>query len=169
MASKSYGYTLVELIIVIAIVSIIITTTLPGLQAMRDSNARTQTVNQMNSLLQHARSSAVFSRKIVTLCPGTAHCSGSTSWQGILLIFIDRNANGQLDADDELLHQAAIADNFSWHWNRSKGHIQFEADGTTRAMNGTFTLCRNGTPERQIVVALAGRARTQPPARGATC
>lgn len=169
MVAKSYGRSLVELICVLAILSTITTIALPNLQDIRDKNTRTQTVNQMISLLYHARSNAVFSRKIVSLCPGVGRCSDTPRWQDTLLIFIDQNANGQLDSDDELLHQTNIADDFSWHWNRTKGHVQFEADGTTRAMNGTFTLCRKGRPEHQLVIALAGRIRSRQPGREASC
>jgi type IV fimbrial biogenesis protein FimT len=169
MVAKCHGRSLVELICVIFIISIITAIALPNLQELRDRNTRAQTTNQMVSLLHHARSNAVFSRKIVSICSGVERCSDNTRWQNALLIFIDRNANGQLDSDDELLLRANITDEFYWHWNRTKGHIQFETDGTTRAMNGTLTLCRKGTPEHQIVVALAGRTRGQHPSHGAKC
>lgn len=171
MVAKSYGYgyTLVELVCVTFIVSIVISSGLPSLQELWDKNTRTQTVNQMVSLLHHARSSAVFSRRTVSLCSGVDKCSGNTQWQNRILIFIDQNTDGQFDSNDELLLQASIANEFSWYWNRSKGHIQFEADGTTKAMNGTLTLCRRGTPEHQIVVALAGRVRSQEPRLEARC
>jgi len=169
MPRKSYGRTLIEVMSALAILSIMLTIALPNLQNLLDSNARAQTVNQMVAVLHHARSSAVFSRRIVTLCPGQERCSGSQQWRGNILLFLDRNANGQMDADDELIHQAVITKEFAWHWNRTKGHIQFEPDGTTRALNGTFTLCKDGIPESQVVVGLSGRTRTQSPKKGASC
>lgn len=169
MARKSYGRTLLELISALTILSILMAAALPTLQSTLQNIERTQTINQMISILHHARSRAVFSRSVVTLCSGATHCSGNQYWQGNLLLFLDHNANGQLDENDELLYQTRVADDFSWHWNRARGHIQFEADGTTRALNGTLTLCRNHTPQRQVVIALAGRVRNQAPGRGAGC
>ena len=169
MVAKSYGRSLIELISISFILSIVAMIALPNLQDLSNKNARTQTVNQMMSLLHHGRSSAVFSRRIVSLCHGAKSCSGSTRWDNSLLIFVDKNANGQRDAEDELLLHADIADQFSWHWNRTKGYVQFEADGTTRAMNGTLTLCRRGIPEHQVVISLAGRIRSQQPGRTARC
>lgn len=169
MARKIYGRTLLELMSVLAILSILLTMALPNMRSLMEGNQRTQTVNQMISLLHHSRSQAVYTRGVVTLCPGSEQCSASRYWQGNLLLFLDRNGNGQLDHEDHLLHQAEIADELSWHWNRNNGYIQFEADGSTRALNGTLTLCRQGVPQHQIVIALAGRVRHQPPSRGAAC
>ena len=46
---------------------------------------------------------------------------------------------------------------------------QFEPDGTTRAQNGTFTLCKDGKPLHQVVVSLSGRVRSQLPTSQASC
>ncbi len=169
MARKIYGRTLLELMSVLAILSILLTVALPNMRSLMQGNERTQAVNQMVSLLHHIRSQAVFARGIVTLCAGTTQCSGSQHWRGDLLLFVDHNGNGQLDGQDRLLHQAKIAANHSWRWNRSNGHIQYEADGSTRALNGTLTLCRAGEPQHQVVIALTGRVRHQIPAQGASC
>lgn len=169
MAPKNYGRTLIELMSALAIVAIIITAALPNLKTLIESNARAQAINQLIATLHHARSDAVFSRSIVTICAGRLECSGSQNWQGDLVMFRDRNANGQLDADDQLIYRTSIDKEFNWHWNRTKGHIQFEPDGTTRALNGTFTLCKDGIPESQVVVGLSGRTRTQSPQKGASC
>ncbi|MBH3340062.1 GspH/FimT family pseudopilin [Pseudomonas mendocina] len=169
MSPNNYGRTLIELISALAILSILITTALPNLQNLLENNARAQAVNQMLAALHHARSDAVFSHSIVTLCAGQSECSGSQQWRGDIMVFRNQDANGQMDAGDELIHQARIAPEFSWKWNRANGHIQFKPDGATRALNGTLTLCKDGVAQHQIVVNLAGRVRTQSPRRGASC
>lgn len=169
MSPKNYGRTLIELIGALAILSIFITTALPNLQSLLENSARSQAINQMIAALHHARSAAVFSHSIVTLCAGQSECSGSQQWRSNIMVFRNQDATGQMDAGDELLYQVRIAPEFSWQWNRANGYIQFEPDGSTRALNGTFTLCKDGVAQSQIVVNLAGRVRTQSPARGASC
>lgn len=169
MTRKIYGRTLLELMYALAIVAILLSVALPNFRDMTDRNARTQSVNQMVSLLHHIRSQAVFARGIVTLCPGTTQCVGSQHWQGDLLLFLDHNGNGLLDGQDRLLHQAKVATNHSWRWNRSNGYIQYEPDGTTRALNGTLTLCRGNEPQHQLVIALSGRVRQQRPVQDVGC
>ncbi|WP_277372792.1 GspH/FimT family pseudopilin [Pseudomonas sp. AA-38] len=161
MAWKSYGRTLIETMSVLALISILLTISLPNLQPLLDGNQRIQTNNQMAAALQHARSSAVFLRQVITLCSGQNDCSGKQRWRDQLLIFIDKNANGRLDDDEEVLHQAIINKDFSWHWNRTAGYVQFEADGSTRSLNGTLTLCKDNAPQSQIVISLSGRIRTE--------
>ncbi len=169
MARKSYGRSLIELMVLLAILSILLTAALPNLHGMRENTRRSQSVNQMIALLHHARSSSVYARAVVTVCQGNTNCSGSQNWNGNILVFLDHNANGQMDANDILLYQSEIADEYRWRWNRSQGHIQFEADGSTRALNGTLTLCKSSTPQRQVVVSLSGRTRTQKASANADC
>jgi type IV fimbrial biogenesis protein FimT len=168
MITNNYGRCFIELVCVILILSLTTTIALPSLQDMLKKSMRTKAINQMTALIHHTRSNAVFSSTTVSLCSGEENCL-SKPWESTMLIFIDRNADGHLDSDDSLLHQAKIIDDFSWRWNRAKGYIQFDADGTTRALNGTLTLCHKGVPEHQIVIALAGRIRGQTPAKTAKC
>ncbi|SFO68414.1 Tfp pilus assembly protein FimT [Ectopseudomonas composti] len=169
MPRKIYGRTLIETMCALAVIALLLMIALPNLQNLIESNQRTQTNNQMVATLLHARSNAVFSRQIITLCGGQHDCSGAREWQSYLVVFIDKNANGKIDPDDEILHQTEITKDFSWHWNRATGYIQFEADGSTRALNGTLTLCKDNVPQSQIVISLAGRSRIEPARRGASC
>lgn len=169
MPGKIYGRTLIEMMCALAVVALLLTTALPNLQSLIESNQRIQTNNQMVATLLHARSRAVFTRQIITLCGGQHDCSGTRQWQGSLLVFIDKNANGKIDPDDEILYQSEIKEDFSWHWNRTNGYIQFEADGSTRALNGTLTLCKDSVPQNHIVISLSGRTRTEPAKADARC
>jgi type IV fimbrial biogenesis protein FimT len=169
MPRKIYGRTLIEMMCAIAAAALLLTTALPNLQSLIESNQRIQTNNQMVATLLHARSNAVFTRQIITLCGGQHDCSGAREWRHYLLVFIDKNANGKIDPDDEILHQAEITKNFSWSWNRASGYIQFEADGSTRALNGTLTLCNDNVPQSQIVISLSGRTRTESPPKNTSC
>lgn len=168
---KMYGQTLVELMIFLAIGGIALTTAIPAFTSTFQRNQQTQTVNQMLAGLHYARSAAVLGSKTTTLCSGAITCNAERTWRRKLLIFDDTNLNGQLDNDENLLHQLSISEGYSWHWSnfRNQPHLQFENDGTTRALNGTFTLCHDNTPSRQIVLNLTGRARTQAAPATAPC
>lgn len=143
----------------------------PAFNVMLEGNQRTQATNQLLSALHFARSTAVYERRVVTLCSGMATCTGKSAWNDALLIFHDRNASGQLDPKESLLRVEPLPEHYTWHWAsfRQDGFVQFEGNGTTRAQNGTFTLCREQVPQRQIVISLSGRVRTQAPGNKAKC
>ncbi|CAD5109030.1 GspH/FimT family pseudopilin [Zestomonas carbonaria] len=166
-----HGHSLVELMFCLLIGGILLSLALPSFTSMLNSNTQTQLVNQLLGQLHYARSTAVQGKASVALCSGHMQCSGSPKWERHLLAFIDRNRNGQIDAGEELLRQQDIPPAYSWHWSnfRRRPHLLYQRDGTTRALNGTFTLCREGQPLQQVVISVSGRARTQSPAAGASC
>jgi type IV fimbrial biogenesis protein FimT len=168
---RMHGQTLVELMICLLIGGIMLTSALPAFTSTLQRNQQTQNVNQLLGALHYARASAVMERTTITLCPGDGTCTSEQVWQGQLLIFDDRNKNGQLDSGEELLQQLSIPEDYSWHWSnfRSRSYLQFEADGTFRALNGTLTLCQQNSPSRQIVINVTGRTRTQSAPSEARC
>jgi len=166
-----HAFSLLELLICLSISSIILSVATPSFQEVIQNNQNTQTVNQLLGTLQFARGSAIFGRSTIGICAGTNVCSDTTTWRNHLLVFTDSNQNGQLDLGEELLRTDNLPDELAWHWSnfRYRNYLQFEQDGTTRALNGTLTLCRGGEPLKQIVINLAGRLRIQAPPANTLC
>lgn len=171
MKKKSYGLSLAELLIVLSVLSIAASLAGPALDRQVENQRRVQTLNQMLGILGYTRSSAVYERSATILCPGSSDCAGITHWSGDLLIFHDHNGNARRDADEPILRHERLPDGYSWRWSSFRGldHIVFQPDGTARAANGTLTLCRNGQPQHQVILNVAGRVRHQAPAAGARC
>lgn len=171
MKRYARGISLIELLCTLLILGIVSAVAVPSFNSMIEGSQRTQATNQLLSALHFARSTAVYERRIVALCAGTATCAGTSSWSGALLIFHDRNASGQLDPEETLLRMEPLPKQYAWRWAsfRQNGFVQFEGNGTTRAQNGTFTLCHKQVPQRQVVISLSGRARTQVPDKDAKC
>ncbi|MNF65691.1 Type II transport protein GspH [compost metagenome] len=168
---RMHGQTLVELMVCLSIGGIILTSALPTLTSTLQRSQQTQNVNQLLGALHYDRGSAVMGRKTIALCSGSTLCNPEQVWQNQLLVFDDLNRNGQLDNGEELLQQLSMPQGYSWRWSnfRSRSYLQFEADGTTPALNGTLTLCHANAPTRQIVINLTGRARTQAAPGDARC
>lgn len=165
------GHTLIELMICLLIASIVLVTAAPSFSSLIKDNQKTQLTNQLVGILHYARSSAVLKKRTVGLCAGNTQCTKSLIWRGQLLTFNDLNGNGQLDATEELLRQETLPEGYSWHWSnfRSRNHLLYERNGTTLALNGTFTLCQGSEALHQVVISLSGRVRTRPPAATARC
>lgn len=157
------GHSLVEAMVGLLISGIILATTLPSFSSLLEKNQQTQTTNQLIGALHYARNTAVLKRATVSLCAGIDICIETNNWHDHILIFIDHNQDGKLGSEDERLQQLKLADGYSWHWSnfRNRTYYQFAANGRTRALNGTFSLCREKSSSRQIVINVTGRVRTQ--------
>lgn len=165
------GKSLVELLACLAIAITLACTTTPALFDLADRNRQTQWTNQMLAMLHNARSQAALGKRPISLCAGTLTCNRNTNWQHSVLTFIDVNGNGSFDANDKIEQTLALPAGASWHWSAPlrKPHLTYQPDGTTKALNGTLTLCLSGKAARQIKVSLSGRLRTQEPESSINC
>jgi type IV fimbrial biogenesis protein FimT len=166
-----HGQTLIELMVSLLVVGTLLTSALTTFPSLLRSHQQTQAVNQLVGALHYARAVSAQERTTVTLCPGKQQCDPTKIWQGQLLAFSDPNLNGQLDGGEKPLQQFHLQVGYSWQWSnfRNRPYIQLEADGTTRALNGTFTLCQQGNATKQVVINLTGRVRTQTAPANARC
>lgn len=92
---RSRGFTLVELMITLALAAIILSLAVPGFQdIIRNNRAATQ-ANELVAALGLARSEAVRRGARVSLCPSTdqASCTGGTDWADGWIVFLDTAAN----------------------------------------------------------------------------
>lgn len=168
---KRCGHSLAELLAALSIICIVAAIAAPALARTLEAQKHTAALNQMLSALQFSRASAVFERNSTLLCSGQEICNDSTNWSDHLMVFKDINNNGRRDATEPLMRYEPLPSDYSWHWAsfRKLTYAAFEPDGTSRAANGTLTLCNLGSPKRQIIINLTGRIRHQPPGTGAAC
>ncbi len=160
-----HGHTLVELLFCLLIAGILLGLASPSIVTTLQRNRETAAVNQLIGALHYARSTAVMERKVVGICAGMSSCNSTSQWRDQLIVFLDKNRNGQLDTDEELLKVVPLAPELEMHWRsfRSTRFVQYQPDGTTLGTNGTFLICRSDTPFRAVVINLTGRVRTRAP------
>lgn len=160
------GLTLVELMITLAIATILVTMGVPAMGNMMDANRSAAYINQLSSALQMARHQAYKQRRTMVVCP--ANNSGDdcgTDWNQPLLIFAD-SAGGNLIRQVEILPAG-----FELKWTPPSGfnhdYIAFGADGSTAAADlnpsdGKLTLCHNSNDlekARGLSLNLPGRVQ----------
>ena len=103
----SAGFTILELMITVAVLSILLGIGVPGFTGLiRNNRIATQT-NNLIGALNYARAETAVRGQPVTLCAANADrsaCSGNNNWTNGWIIFTDRNGNvGMLDGADRLL------------------------------------------------------------------
>ena len=172
-SGKKNGYSLSELLVVVALLGIVLSIAVPALSSATVGMQRSSLVNSYFAGLLFTRSEAAKRRVRVVMCKASsfAACSPSGTWDQGWLIFHDANNNALLDAGEAVLqYQQGFPAGWSMTGNlHVSRYISYTPTGdaklTSGAMQiGTLTLCKRsaGTIEAsQIVISSSGRPRTR--------
>lgn len=157
----SGGFTLIELIVTIAISGILISLVAPSFASAFLSNRLAAFSNSFAASAQLARSEAVKRNSPVTICRSTngTSCVTTGSFQQGWIVFSDPNANGAVDTGETVVQvQEALASDY--HFTSTAYPLIFQPSGIG-ATAATLTLCRAlpspGPQERTITVSAVGR------------
>jgi type IV fimbrial biogenesis protein FimT len=140
------GFTLVELLITVVVLSILVTLAVPSFREMMDRNAVTATANDLLSSVLLARSESI-KREQPVIFSGNA---GFTTWQ----VAADTDGNGT--GDVTLLQHNRESNNVSV----TASTITFNTRGRANTTNTSFTVSKNNAT-RYVCFSATGRPRVQ--------
>jgi type IV fimbrial biogenesis protein FimT len=160
------GFTLIELMTALAVVAIVLGVGVPGFQRFIADNRRAAQTNYVLSALAQARSEAMRSSRIVSVCPSTdgASCNGGgVGWQTGFIVFAnDDGANlTTVDAADQVLEiYPALGGSFTLNASGAvQNGIAFRPTGLPIS-SGEFAWCdaRGPTAGRAVILRPSGSA-----------
>lgn len=160
------GYSLAELLVVLAIIALLLCLPMPDLGEWRRARGSEDFMRELQSVIELTRASAVDHNQMVTFCPSLdgKRCKGS-AWRDGAVVFTDANANRALDDADRLLLRLDPGPEYGTLTFRSFGNRQFlqmTPRAFTNYQNGNFTWCPSdgdARKARQIIISLSGRSR----------
>lgn len=159
------GFTLINLLTALTLVSLLATTGIPSLQALLANTQANSTYQDLFTLIQFTRIQSVNHSSQAILCPSTNQTDCVADWNQTLMVFIDNNSDETRNENEPILKvRAALVENeqLSWRASGSRRYLRFKADGTTRNQNGRLTYCLTKGENRyarQIIMYRTGRAR----------
>jgi len=155
------GFTLVELLVAMALLAILATLVAPGFGEYLRNCRRAATVNAIFHTLQAARGLASSRGQAVVLCPSTdgARCSGEQDWSHEMLLIPDEPDPAAADNPPWRVVRSAIA-SAGQSVRANRDSIRFAAL-TPAATTATLTVCDDRGPPaaRAIIVSRIGRPR----------
>lgn len=183
ITTNAHGFTLIELMVTLAVFAIISALAFPGFQLYQQNSSRVTNINDLISALNLARSEAVKRATDISVCASTnqTSCSAVNDWTTGWIVFSDDNSNGLLDSPAEdnnilLIHNrlsganlvyTEVDDNdISVRFNSRGLSTTYDAGGANGSTS-TFMRCddrRNNDPvanqhARAVLVTATGRVR----------
>lgn len=161
--TQDRGFSLVELIVAVALLAVLASIAIPSFQGLLQRNRVSGSANLLLTHIQLARIRAVMDGSTLVICPsadGAACAADSRGWSRGWLVFRDQDYRlpPRLDPGDSLLlsHQNAAA---APAINTTLTHIRYSPSGSTS--NGSLILCSGGNAQaaRAIIISITGRAR----------
>lgn len=166
------GFTLLELLMALAVAAILLGIGAPGLSRMAQESRLASVHNALAGSLHLARSEAIKSSSPVTLCARASDTSCGTLWENGWLVFADGATVGSIDAGEAVLRVVAPAGagrsiDAIGSADRGAGSatartfIRFGADGSTDWQGGSFVVCdeRGVDHARVLNIVFTGDAR----------
>lgn len=163
---EAQGFTLIELMISIALLAILLGLAAPSYRAFVTSNRLTAQANELVGDLSLARNEAASRSRNVRVCiaASSTSCAGSGSnWAAGWIVWADNNNNGGLDAGEVIKYTAPLAGGVSMVAagpSNLSSMVYLPFGGfSAGSSTWTFTLCSPGdTAGRAVTVPITGRA-----------
>lgn len=165
MYNRNRGFTLIELIVVLAIAGILSGLMLPSLSALMGRHQSTSAVNRLVHAINFTRHAAVQFRIPTTLCAAKSDNRCGGNWHEELIVFSDSNKNARMDGRDYLIRSiepVGETGTVKWRSFRNRQYLQMTPRGYTNFQNGNFVYCpadEDPTLTRQVIINMQGRVR----------
>jgi len=147
------GFTLLEIMVVIAIIGILMAISMPFYKDMVNPSRIAAEMNLMVGTLQYARAEAIKQGQPITVCislNGTTCSTTGTNWDRGWIVFSDTNANAVVNTGEGLLKvQAAFMSSDTFVAGNNVRSITFNREG--------FAL---GLPANPVTIKLHDAANT---------
>ena len=162
---KNSGFTLLELIITVALVSIVMAIAIPSMTTFNQNDRLVTNINTMIGHLAYARSEAVKRSQQVSICVSNdaATCTGGNNWEDGWIVYIDADGSNTFDASEEILRaQQALGSNQTLTPTTFASQVTYDYRGFATS-TGSFQLCdnRTGPHGKTINISNTGRVRLQ--------
>lgn len=160
--SGTSGFTVIEMMIAIALLAVILTTAVPALGRLFEQQRLTAAANHLVTHLQFARSEAIKRNDLVAACPSSdgGACTGGNRWEDGWIVYLDPDKTGQPANPAAVLRVVQGQPGLRMS-SGGRYRVRFKGSGMAYGTNLTIRLCTAGNPHaaRAVIVSNPGRVR----------
>jgi len=164
---KAAGFTLIEIIVTVAVAAVLASIGVPRLQNTIQDNRITTLYNGFLTDLNYTRNAAITFASPVTLCKRNSagnDCDTTTAndWSEGWLVFHDKDGDGAVDSDEKiLLDNTDASSKTSLIFTGNSNRVTYNAQGFARGYAGKVTFCddRGNDSRKGMVISQNGRVR----------
>lgn len=171
LARRLSGFSLVELMVTLAIVAILVAIAFPSFEGSMRNNRVTTATNEMIASLSLARMEALRNPEGAVICASGDGSSCGSNWNDGWMVFIDVNGDGNPGGVNDRVLRFVQAKNRVVVASASAGGTTFanriiydhrgRVNGHTRTLSIQPDTCPSGQQLRRAIdVSLTGQART---------
>jgi len=165
MSKQQFGITAFELMVVMAIVAILLSTGVPAVKKYTWNLRLRTAMDTLQTDLNLARAHAISHNTEVVICPAidAADCSRSSAWQNGWIVFIDLNADHRRQASEAIVKHAGAVEFLDIASSRSRSYLRFYPNGSAPGSYVSIVFCdrRGAEHAGKIVVSNTGRIRSE--------
>lgn len=163
MLTRYQGFTMTEVLVTLAIASVLLLVGLPSLTEFLDNSRLSSDTNSLFASLMLARSEAVTRNETVSLCKidpdAPTTCDNGESWQSGWIAFVDTDADGIRDAGEDIVNTfLGMGENTVVTPTNFTNFISYLPAGRSTG-SGSFNICVSGTVASDIFINATGRPR----------
>ena len=156
--NRQTGVTLIELIVVVAIVAVTLALATRMASAAINASRTSNSVSSLYASLTRARSFAATAAVDVVLCPSSngSTCTPGYRWENGWIAFAATHAGSDRSADEPiLLHQEALPPKVHLITSPGRTRVRFQPSGSNAGSNVTFTVCDGRGPQKATAYTMA--------------
>lgn len=158
-----HAFTLVEMMITVAVAAILIAVAAPNFIRTIESNTILSITDELSSSLRLSREEALRQGLPVTICASSNQSTCGGTWNDGWIVFVDKNSNANLENGEEIIAVTQqVAQNYPVTLlSPITSAMRFNSQGFAPE-KGTFRVCNpsaNNTMARGVIIHASGGAR----------
>jgi type IV fimbrial biogenesis protein FimT len=172
--TKQSAFTLIEMMIVIALIAIVAGIAAPNLSMFTKNSALSGASEELLNTLGYAKSEAIKRGGSISICNSAnpsadqpTCITGTPNWQTGWIMFVDADGDMSFDTGETLLQITQPLKNVDQITvNNNQKAVRFRSVVLAGSSDTTFTFCNSGATERKVIIDKVGRIRRE---QGAVC